>query len=112
MERPCGSEGSETCKQPCERKRRAEQRLVVSDRRCGGVDGRARSVMYISGDLLPAPRRSPKHGPARPMRHYLLQTRVEISTLQRNHHLEARIGITQAQYAAVRFSDLTAEIEP
>jgi hypothetical protein len=72
------------------------RRLVVSDRRCGGVDGRARSVMYISGDLLPAPRRSPKHGPVRPMRHYLLQTRVEISTLQRNHHLEARIGITQA----------------
>jgi len=61
--------------------------------------------------VLP-PRRSPKHGPVRPMRHYLLQTRVGISTVQRDHHLEARMGITQAQCAAVRFGDLTAEIEP
>ena len=68
--------------------------------------------MYISRDLLPVPRRSPKHGPVRPLRHYLLQTGVEIPTVQRDHHLEARMGITQAQCAAVRFGDLTAEIEP
>lgn len=67
---------------------------------------------YTSGDLFPAPRRSPKYGPVGPMRHYLLQTRVEIPSLQRDHDLEARIGITQAQCAAVRFGDLTAEIEP
>ncbi len=68
--------------------------------------------MYISGDFLLASRKSPKQGPVRPMPHYPLQTRVEIATLQRDHHLEARMGITQAQRAAVRFGDLTAEIEP